>query len=387
MASGYIYGARDAVLSGIADNVIKLSQFIGKIEFNLFTGVFMNKLSKISWLALSLVTMTELCFAETSLITGAGATFPYPLYVKWAQAYQAKTGISINYQPIGSGGGIQQIQAKTVDFGASDKPLTNIELSQSHLTQFPAVVGGVVTAINLPALANHTLILSGPILAEIYLGKITQWNDPKIQALNPGLVLPKQIITVIHRSDGSGTTFLFTHYLGEVSPEWKEHIGSDTAVAWPVGAGGKGNEGVTAYVQRIKGSIGYVEYAYARQNHLNFAQLQNRDGKTVTANLNSFQSAAAYAHWSPLNHFAEILTNEPGANSWPIVGATFILMNTPPVDTQKSTAVLRFFNWSFKNGNDPATNLDYVPLPPNVVQIIQNNWQKEFNFTSAKQVL
>lgn len=307
-------------------------------------------------------------------ITGAGASFPYPLYIKWAQAYQEKTGVRVNYQPIGSGGGIQQIQAKTVDFGASDKPLSNEDLQQKQLTQFPTVVGGIVLAINISDLKDKTIVLSGPVLADIYLGKIKKWNDPKIQALNSGINLPAKFITVIHRSDGSGTTFLFTHYLADISAEWKQQVGSDTAVSWPVGLGGKGNEGVTAYVQRVNGSIGYVEYAYAHQNHLNYVRLQNREGKTVDANLQSFQAAAAYASWKAENHFAEILTNEPGANSWPIVGATFILLNKP-VDNVKTREVLKFFKWAFQDGGDIAKNLDYVPLPQNVVTMIEKNWQ------------
>ena len=313
-------------------------------------------------------------WAADVAITGAGASFPYPLYIKWAKAYQEKTGVQVNYQPIGSGGGIQQIQAKTVDFGASDKPLSNEDLQQKQLTQFPTVIGGVVLAINIPDLKDKTIVLSGPVLADIYLGKIKQWNDAKIQALNPGINLPAKFITVIHRSDGSGTTFLFTHYLADISAEWKQQVGSDTAVSWPVGLGGKGNEGVTAYVQRVNGSIGYVEYAYAHQNHLNYVRLQNREEKTVDANLQNFQAAAAYATWKPENHFAEILTNEPGANSWPIVGATFILLNKP-LDSEKTTEVLKFFKWAFQDGSDMARNLDYVPLPPTVVNMIEKSWQ------------
>lgn len=333
------------------------------------------------FLITGLLLASNVALADTTAITGAGATFPYPLYSKWAQVYQSKTGVTVNYQPIGSGGGIQQIQAKTVDFGASDKPLSQADLSQAHLTQFPTVVGGVVPVINLSAVDGKPLTLSGPVLAEIYLGKITRWNDPKIQALNPGVSLPSQFITVVHRADGSGTTFLFTHYLSEVSPAWKTQIGADTAVAWPVGVGGKGNEGVSAYVQRIKGSIGYVEYAYAHQNQMNFTLLQNRAGKTVSADIHSFQSAAAYARWNRANGFAEILTNEPGVDSWPIVGATFILMNTPPVNPQKTQQVLNFFQWAFQNGGSLANQLDYVQLPQSVINMIQNDWQKELGFT------
>lgn len=339
------------------------------------------QISNLKVAGLSLVLVTAGALADTA-ITGAGATFPYPLYQQWAQSYQQKTGVNVNYQPIGSGGGIQQIKAKTVDFGASDKPLSNDELQQSGLTQFPTVVGGVVAVVNLPAFSKNNVILSGPVLADIYLGKITQWNDPKITALNPGVNIPKQPITVVHRSDGSGTTFLFTHYLSDVSTNWKTQIGSDTAVAWPVGVGGKGNDGVTSYVQRIKGSIGYVEYAYAQQNHLTYAQLQNQSGHLVSPSIQSFSAAAKYAHWNSQNHFAEILTNEPGAESWPIVGATFILLNTHPADPQKTASVLQFFNWAFKNGRDSTLKLDYVPLPDSVVKLIQEDWKTQFNYVN-----
>ena len=300
-----------------------------------------RSLSLISVLTLVLTTVVH---AEPVTLTGAGASFPYPLYGQWAQTYQQKTGTVVNYQPIGSGGGIQQIQAKTVNFGASDKPLSKTELDQYQLTQFPTVVGGVTPVIHLSNI--NSIILSGPVLADIYLGKIVNWNDLQISALNPGVALPNQSITVVHRSDGSGTTFIFTHYLSDVSDQWKTGVGFDTAVAWPVGIGGKGNEGVAAYVQRVKGSIGYVEYAYAEQNHLAYAKLQNKSNHVVSPSLNSFAAAAKYAHWLPENHFAEILTNEPGAESWPIVGATFILLNAPPQDPQKTAEVLKFFDWA-----------------------------------------
>ena len=313
--------------------------------------------------------------AEDITITGAGATFPYPLYVQWAQTYQRLTGVNINYQPIGSGGGIQQIKAKTVNFGASDKPLSAAELKQDGLTQFPTVVGGVVAVVNLPNLKNP-IVLSGSVLADIYLGKISHWNDPKIAALNAGIVLPNQAITVVHRSDGSGTTFLFTHYLSDTNTSWKSQVGADTAVSWPAGVGGKGNEGVASYVQRIKGSIGYVEYAYAEQNHLNFAQLKNQSGNIVSPSLATFAAAANYAHWNSQNNFAEILTNEPGANSWPIAGATFILLNTPAADAQKTAEVLKFFNWAYHDGKTAAAELNYVALPDSVVKLIQDQWQK-----------
>lgn len=333
------------------------------------------KMQKIMGLSLMMISASAL--ADTT-ITGAGATFPYPLYEQWAQNYQKQSNVSVNYQPIGSGGGIQQIIAKTVNFGASDKPLSTEELAKNQLTQFPTVVGGVVPVINLPDLGKSFIILSGPMLADIYSGKITYWNDPQIAALNPGVSLPKQLITVVHRSDGSGTTFLFTHYLSDVSPEWKAKIGADTSIAWPVGVGGKGNEGVTSYVQRIKGSIGYVEYAYAEQNHLTYAQLKNQAGQAVSPSLDTFAAAAKYAHWSSANHFGEILTNEPGANSWPIVGATFILLNVPPADAQKNQEVLKFFDWAYNHGQADALKLNYVPLPDSVVKLIQNEWHAQF---------
>ncbi|MFT3741073.1 MAG: phosphate ABC transporter substrate-binding protein PstS [Gammaproteobacteria bacterium] len=311
--------------------------------------------------------------ALAEMITGAGATFPYPLYVKWAQVYQQQSQTALNYQPMGSGGGIKQIQAKTVDFGASDKPLTADLLKQFQLIQFPTVVGGVVPVINLASIDYAQLILSGNVLANIYLGKVKQWNDPSIQVLNPGVALPNQSITVVHRSDGSGTTFLFADYLAKVSPSWAQQVGADTAVAWPVGIGGKGSEGVASYVQRIKGSIGYVEYAYAQQNKLAVVKLLNPAGQAVVPNSQSF-AAALEASWNNQN-FAASLNNAPGPNSWPIIGATFILLNAPTANPAKSKAVLNFFAWAYANGKDIAKQMDYVPLPDNVVNSIKLNWQ------------
>ncbi|MBS0350010.1 MAG: phosphate ABC transporter substrate-binding protein PstS [Proteobacteria bacterium] len=330
-----------------------------------------------------LLTISSAALADSTQITGAGATFPYPLYVKWAELYQQNQSVNINYQPIGSGGGIQQIKAKTVNFGASDKPLSNDQLQQNHLTQFPTVVGGVVTVVNLPD-HQKPIILSGVVLAKLFLGEITQWNDPQIAELNPDVTLPKLPVTVIHRSDGSGTTFLFTHYLNEVSSDWKTQVGSETAVSWPAGVGGKGNEGVAAYVQHIKGSIGYVEYAYAKQNHLDYVLLKNQSGHVVAPSLASFQAAAKYAHWNAANHFAEILTNQPGTDSWPIVGATFILLNYPTDNAQPTTSVLKFFNWALTQGQASAIQLDYVALPDSVVKLIQKNWNQQFKFTEVK---
>ncbi len=322
--------------------------------------------------------------AQAVDITGAGATFPYPIYAKWAEAYKGKTGSSVNYQSIGSGGGIKQIKAKTVDFGASDKPLTQEELTKDGLVQFPVIIGGVVMAMNLEGVANGKLKLTGPLIADLYLGKIKKWNDAAIAAVNPGLTLPDENITVVRRADGSGTTFLFTDYLSKVSPEWKTKVGSDASVAWPEGVGGKGNEGVASYVQRIKGAIGYVEYAFAKKNKMNVAQMQNRDGNFVEADDSAFQAAAAYADWAKAPGFYEILTNEPGKNSWPITGASFILMHTQQADAAKGKEALKFFDWALKNGGKMAEELDYVPLPAEVVKLVQQSWTAQIKDSSAK---
>lgn len=318
-------------------------------------------------------TITQTIAAD---ITGAGATFPYPIYAKWAEAYKSKTGVGMNYQSIGSGGGIKQIQAKTVDFGASDMPLSPEKLNESGLIQFPAVIGGVVPVVNIEGIKPGEIRFTGTILADIYLGKIKTWNDPALSRLNPGMKLPANPITVVRRSDGSGTTFLFTNYLSKASAEWKQKVGSDTAVAWPEGVGGKGNEGVSAYVQRIKGSIGYVEYAYAKKNKMNYAQLQNRDGQFVSPDDATFQAAAAHADWSKAVGFYEILTDEPGKESWPITGASFILMHKVQDNPAKGQEVLKFFDWALKNGQPMATELDYVPLPATLVKLIEEAWKK-----------
>jgi phosphate transport system substrate-binding protein len=307
-------------------------------------------------------------------ITGAGASFPYPIYAKWAEAYNTKTGVKLNYQSIGSGGGIKQIKNKTVNFGASDKPLTAGDLSNSGLMQFPTVVGGVVPVYNIPGIANGKLRLNGEVLANIFLKKITRWDDAAIKALNPGLALPSSPITVVHRSDGSGTTFNFADYLSKVSEDWKTNVGADTSVSWPTGVGGKGNEGVASYVTRIKSSIGYVEYAYAKQNNLPVATMQNREGQFVTANIDSFRAAAKYAEWQKAPGFREILTNEPGKESWPIAAATFILMHTSQDNPAAAKEVLNFFNFAYTDGGKMAEELDYVPLPENVVALIKNHW-------------
>ena len=318
-------------------------------------------------------TMATTAFATD--ITGAGATFPYPIYAKWAESYNVKTGVKLNYQSIGSGGGIKQITNKTVDFGASDKPLKPEELEKAGLIQFPAVVGGVVPVINLPGVTDGQLRLSGEVLANIFLKKITKWNDAAIKTLNPSLALPDSAITVVHRSDGSGTTFVFANYLSKVSKEWADKVGADTSVAWPAGVGGKGNEGVASYAQRIKGSIGYVEYAFAKQNNLPTATMQNREGEFVKPSIESFQSAAKYAEWDKAPGFYEILTNEPGKATWPITGASFILMHKVQDNAANGAEVLKFFDWSYNNGSLMAKALDYVPMPDSVVKLIETSWK------------
>ncbi|MDK2124793.1 phosphate ABC transporter substrate-binding protein PstS [Parachitinimonas caeni] len=310
-------------------------------------------------------------------ITGAGATFPYPIYAKWADIYKTKTGVGMNYQSIGSGGGIKQIKAKTVDFGASDKPLTVEELNKEGLVQFPAVIGGVVPIIEVPGIEPGKLVLTGGLLADIFLGKITKWNAPEIAAKNPGLKLPEMAITVVHRSDGSGTTFLFTNYLSKVSVDWKQKVGEEASVQWPVGIGGKGNEGVAAYVQKVKGSIGYVEYAYAKKNKIPHAALTNADGRSVQPDDVTFKAAAASADWKKAPGFNLILTNQPGSDSWPITGASFILMHKNQEKPAQGVEVLKFFDWAYSNGSKEATDMDYVPLPDALAQLIRAAWKSQ----------
>jgi phosphate transport system substrate-binding protein len=319
-------------------------------------------------------------------ITGAGATFPYPLYAKWATSYKATTSNNMNYQSIGSGGGIKQIQSKTVDFGASDMPLKPEELEKSGLTQFPTVLGGVVPVINVPGIAAGQVKFTGPLLADIFLGKVSKWNDPAIASLNPGVKLPDQKITVVRRSDGSGTSFIFTNYLSKVSSEWASKVGSNTAVNWPTGVGGKGNEGVANYVTRIKGSIGYVEYAYAKQNKLAYGDLKNEAGSFVAPSDKSFRAAAANADWKKAPGFYLLLTNQPGKDSWPIAGATFILMHKKQDKPAQGTEVLKFFDWAYKNGDKTALDLDYIPMPDNVKTVIRTSW-KQITDASGKPVL
>jgi len=309
-------------------------------------------------------------------ITGAGATFPFPLYAKWAEAYKAKTGVGLNYQSIGSGGGIKQIEAKTVAFGASDMPLTLEELEKNGLQQFPTVMGGVVLGINIEGIKSGEMKLNGEVLADIYLGKIKKWTDPAIAKLNPGLKLPDAEITVVHRSDGSGTTFIFTNYLCKMSSAWKEAVGNSVSVAWPAGVGGKGNEGVASYIQQVKNSIGYVEYAYALENKIPHTLMQNLEGEFLQPNIETFQAAAAGAKWQEAPGFYEILTNEPGKKSWPITGATFILMQKVQDNPGQAQEVLKFFAWAYANGGKMAEDLVYVPMPASVVELIENSWKQ-----------
>jgi phosphate transport system substrate-binding protein len=316
-------------------------------------------------------------------ISGAGATFPYPIYAKWADAYKKETGIGLNYQSIGSGGGIKQITENTVDFGASDMPLKPEDLQKNGLMQFPTVIGGDVPVYNLKGVAAGELKFSGPVLADIYLGKITKWTDPAIARLNPGKKLPDEDITVVHRSDGSGTTFIWTSYLSKVSPEWKDKAGEGTSVSWPTGVGGKGNEGVASYVQRIDGAIGYVEYAYVLQNKMSYGLVSNREGQFVAPDIKSFQAAAAGADWRSAPGMYLVLTDAPGKTTWPIAGATFILMHTEQRDAQRAKEVLRFFDWAYAKGGKLAEELDYVPLPASVVKLIQDNWKAQLKANGA----
>ena len=324
--------------------------------------------------------------AHAADITGAGATFPYPIYAKWADAYKKATGVGLNYQSIGSGGGIAQIKAKTVDFGASDAPLKPEELSAAGLMQFPAIIGGITPVVNIEGIVPGQLKLTGPVLADIYLGKIKSWNDKAITDLNPGLKLPADPITVVRRSDGSGTTFNFTDYLSKVSEEWKTKVGSATAVSWPEGVGGKGNEGVAAYVQRIKGSIGYVEYAYAKKNNMAYVLVQNKDGQYPKPDMATFQAAAAYADWKNAPGFYQIITNSPGKDSWPIAATSFILMHTSQAKPENGQQVLKFFDWSFKHGDKMAEELDYVPLPDSLVALIEGAWKAQIKDGAGKAV-
>jgi phosphate transport system substrate-binding protein len=310
--------------------------------------------------------------AQAQDVTGAGATFPAPLYARWAADYQKATSIRINYQSVGSGAGLRQIRGKTVDFGASDMPLTDAELDKDGLVQFPTVIGGVVPVVNIRGIEPGKLKLTGPVLADIYLGKVTKWNDASIVALNKDLKLPDEQIAVVRRADGSGTTFIFTNYLSKVSEDWKSKVGEGTAVNWPTGAGGKGNEGVAAFVQRLPNSIGYVEYAYAKRNKLSHAALQNAAGNFVQPDDATFAAAAANAAWD--KSFYQILTNQTGKDAWPLSGATFIMMHKAQDKAQNAAQTLKFFDWAFKNGDKVSAELDYVALPENVENLVRKLW-------------
>jgi len=317
-------------------------------------------------------------------ISGAGATFPYPIYAKWADTYRKETGVGLNYQSIGSGGGIKQIQNKTVTFGASDMPLKAEQLQKDGLVQFPMVMGGVVPVINVEGVKTGEITLDGPTVAKMFLGEIKTWNDPAIKKLNPNVNLPAQPIVIVHRSDGSGTTFLFTDYLAKVSPDWKGKVGANTAVQWPAGIGAKGNEGVANNVAQTKGAIGYVEYAYAKQNKLPYAKLVNKDGQPVDPTAETFVAAAASADWNAAPGFGVVLTDEAGAKSWPITGATFILMHKQPKDPAAATEALKFFAWAYAKGDQMALELDYVPMPDKVVAAIQKVWAQEIKDAGNK---
>ncbi len=337
----------------------------------IYQGVCMKLFAmKFTVCAAAVVGLATTAFAQE--ITGAGASFPAPLYAKWASEYNKATGVKINYQSVGSGAGMRQIEAKTVDFGASDAPLKDEELKAKNLVQFPTVIGGVIPVVNIKGVAPGQLKLTGQVLGDIFLGKISKWSDPAIKALNPTLSLPDAAISQVRRADGSGTTFIFTNYLSKVNAEWKTKVGEGTAVNWPTGAGGKGNEGVAAFVGRLPNSIGYVEYAYVKQNKMAYAQMQNQSGAFVAPDDVAFKAAAAGADWN--KSFYQILTNQPGATAWPISGATFIMMQKSQDKPANANATLKFFNWAYANGDKMADDLDYVPMPDNVLGAIEKAW-------------
>jgi phosphate transport system substrate-binding protein len=367
--------------------VIKMSQLadiltapsdLSSVEFALIAeGEHQMQIRKTSQLLIAAVALTISPFALAgTTITGAGSTWVYPLISKWAATYAKETGAQINYQAIGSGGGIAQIKSGTVAFGASDMPLKPEELHADHLIQFPTAIAGEDLVVNLPGIKPGQLILSGPVVARIYLGEIKKWNDPAIQALNKGLKLPDMAITVVHRSDGSGTTFTFANYLSKINKTWAEKVGANTSIAWPTGVGGKGNAGVAAYVQRIRGSIGYVEYAYILENHMNYARMFNREGKLLSPSLKGFQAAASHVNFVTAKDFYVILTDQPGATSWPISGCTWeILRVNAPKET--NTEVTTFFNWGFEHGQQLAESIGYGPLPENAVTAIKAYWKEK----------
>ncbi len=340
----------------------------------------MSTTFRMALFGLASLSMAGLAAAQE--VTGAGASFPAPLYSKWASDYNKATGVKVNFQSVGSGAGIRQIDAKTVDFGASDAPLKDEELAKKGQVQFPTVIGGVVPVVNLKGIGPGQLRLNGQVLGDIYLGKITKWNDAAIKALNPSLNLPDAAIAPVRRADGSGTTFIFTNYLSKVNPEWKSKVGEGTAVNWPTGAGGKGNEGVAAFVGRLPNAIGYVEYAYVKQNKMNYALLQNAAGQFVPPDDAAFKAAAAGADWS--KSFYQILTQQPGAQSWPITGATFIVMQKVQDKPQQAAAALKFFDWAYKSGDKTAEDLDYVPMPAAVKAQVEKLWASEIKDASGK---
>jgi phosphate ABC transporter phosphate-binding protein len=335
-------------------------------------------------IAMAAASTISISAAMAADISGAGATFPYPIYAKWADAYKKETGIGLNYQSIGSGGGIKQIKAKTVTFGASDAPLKGEDLKSTGLAQFPMVMGGIVPVVNLEGVKPGELVLDGPTLADIFVGKITNWNDEAIKKLNPDVKLPDQAIAVVHRSDGSGTTFNFSYYLADVSADWKSKVGVNTALEWPVGIGAKGNEGVANNVSQTGGAIGYVEYAYAKQNKLTYTDLINKDGKKVEPTAAAFSAAAANADWSSQPGYGVILANQAGAESWPMTSATWILVYQKPDDAAATAEALKFFAWSYAKGDELAAGLDYVPMPDAVVKSVEEMWGKDIVDASGK---
>jgi len=326
--------------------------------------------------AASLMAAAIVAPAGAADISGAGATFPYPVYAKWADTYKKETNVGLNYQSIGSGGGIKQIKAKTVTFGATDAPLKGEELTKDGLVQFPMVMGGIVPVVNLEGVKPGELVIDGPTLAKMFLGDIKSWDDPAIAKLNPNAKLPKQAIAVVHRSDGSGTTFNFVYYLSDVSADFKSKVGVNTSVQWPVGIGAKGNEGVANMVAQTKGAIGYVEYAYAKRNRMTHVLVRNKDGQYPPADDASFHAAAAHADWKNAAGFYQILTDQPGKDSWPITGASFILLHKQQPQPDRAKEVLRFFDWAFQSGGQLAEQLDYVPMPQSVVKSVEDSWKQ-----------
>jgi phosphate transport system substrate-binding protein len=339
-----------------------------------------------TWAAAGFIAAAAFVPANAADISGAGATFPYPIYAKWADAYKKETGNGLNYQSIGSGGGIKQIKAKTVTFGASDAPLPGKELDEAGLAQFPMVMGGIVPVVNLDGVAPGELMIDGSTLAKIFMGDIKTWNDPAIKKLNPKAKLTSQAIAVVHRSDGSGTTFNFAYYLSDVNADWKSKVGFNTSVQWPVGIGAKGNEGVAQNVGNTKGSIGYVEYAYALQNKLTFTKMVNKAGKTVAPTSEAFQAAAANANWKSQPGYGVILANQPGDNSWPMTAATWILIYKQPSDAAATGEALKFFAWAYKNGAKMAQELDYIPMPANVAADVEKSWMSEIKDANGKPI-